>query len=79
MSDVKMSGESREEKNARTARNHKRIYHPTVGVRFRRVPPDNDIYPAMIKASEDAAITWPEYCRIAVKEKLIADGYLEAQ
>lgn len=56
-------------------RSAKKIYFPGINIRFRKMPPNEKIYPAVQKAAQDMAVGLVEYCRLAVIEKLVKDGY----
>lgn len=57
------------------SRSIKKTYYPLVGVKFRRVPPKDWVYPALDSASRQIGVSMQEYCRVAVEEKLIKEGY----
>ena len=57
-------------------RSQKKIYHPPIKLLFRRLPPNESLYPAIKKAADDMGVTIPEYCRIVAFDRLKADGYL---
>ena len=67
-----------EKKNKRIktiSRSIAKIYYPLLGVKFRRMPPNEWVYPALQIAADKDGITVAEYVRIAAEEKLIKDGY----
>lgn len=55
----------------------KKTYHTPVLVRFRQLPPDDLLHPALVEAAADGGIGMAAYCREAVREKLLRDGYLK--
>lgn len=52
-----------------------KTYFPVISTKLRREPPNNDIYPALEKASALKGVTMSTYVKIAIHEKLTNEGY----
>lgn len=71
-----LTDEERKDARSRTLmKSIRKIYYPELRIRFRKVRPDNGIYPALEIAARHRGIHINDYCREAIRDRLIADGY----